>query len=257
MLSLKGKGALIVGAKRVGQVIAHRLADEGINIAIGYRSSSEEAEHLQSALSKKHVKACLVQGDLTSEGDVKRMVDETSSQLGDISFVVNLASGFPRTPLEGLDGESWDESLGDAKGSYLLALHASRAMAKNPGPTRGHIVLFSDAWVPDIPYWDYIPYLTAKAAIDFLARVFATELAPQGILVNAIAPGPTMRPPHISGDLWQSEVLARTPLNRESSPDDMAEVIVALLKSTSITGETIRVDAGVHLAGPGPKLTDD
>jgi len=255
-LELRGKGALIVGAKRIGQVIANRLADEGIDIAIGYRNSKKEAQRLHDDLSSKNVKVFLIQGDLTVEEEVRFMVKQAATQLGNLSFVINLASGFPRTPMENLDGTAWDASMSDAKGNYLLVVHASRIMKSNPTPIRGHIVLFSDAWVGETPYRNHVPYLTSKAATDFLVRVFAVELAPESILVNAIAPGPTMRPPDMSEDVWKTQILTRTPLNRESSTDDIAEIIVALLRSTSITGETIRVDAGVHLAGPEPKHTD-
>ncbi|MBM3943934.1 MAG: SDR family oxidoreductase [SAR202 cluster bacterium] len=253
MLDVKDKGVLLTGAKRVGRVIASRLARDGVRLVIGYRNSRQGAEALRSELAAQGTTAYLVQGDLSIEEDVKRMVSEASDVLGGLHFAINLASGFPRTPFETLDGQVWDTSMADAKGSYLFALHASRTMMRNPGPTRGHIVLFSDAWVNQTPYWDYLPYLTAKAAIDFLSRVFAVELAPYGILVNAVAPGPTMRPPGISDDIWRDEVLSRTPLKRESAPEDIAEVVAALLKTESITGETIRVDAGVHLAGSGPK----
>ena len=60
-----------------------------------------------------------------------------------------------------------------------------------------------------------------------------------------------MRPPEISIDVWKREVLSKTPLNRESSAQDIAEIILALLKSETITGETIRIDAGRHLLGSG------
>lgn len=245
-----------MGAKRIGQAVANRLADEGIDIAIGYRSSQKEAKNLHKKLSSKNVKSFLIQGDLTVEEEVRFMVERAAAQLGNLSFVINLASGFPRTPVESLDGAAWDASMGDAKGNYLLAIHASRVMKSNPTPIRGHIVLFSDAWVGETPYWNHVPYLTSKAATDFLVRVFAVELAPESILVNGIAPGPTMRPPNMSEDVWTKQILTRTPLNRESSADDIAEIIVALLRNTSITGETIRVDAGVHLTGPGPKHTN-
>jgi|TARA_B100000749_G_scaffold197833_1_gene153879 NAD(P)-dependent dehydrogenase (short-subunit alcohol dehydrogenase family) len=122
---------------------------------------------------------------------------------------------------------------------------------KNSGPPRGHIVMFSDWAAGETPYTDYLPYLTAKASVDFMTRGFAAELAQHGIQVNSIAPGPTMRPPEISEESWQRDVLARAPLKRESSPDDIADLIVTLLKSETITGETIRVDSGRHLAGPG------
>ena len=251
MLSLAGKGALVIGTKRVGQLVTRRLAKEAANLAIAYRSSRAEADRLYQAIAPEVERACLIQGDVTVEDDVRRMVEVAGERLGDLSFVVNLASEFPRTPFHSLDGDAWDRSLTTAKGSYLLTVNAAHQMMGNAGPTRGHIVLFSDWAASHTPYRDYLPYLTAKAAIDFMTRGFAVELASHGILVNAIAPGPTMRPGEISEEIWQQDVLDQTPLKRESSAEEIAELIVMLLKSETITGETIRVDSGRHLAGPG------
>lgn len=251
MLTLRGRGAILVGTKRVGGVIAHRLAREGVNLAIVYRSSRQEAERLHAEVGGMTERTALIGGDLGDEDDVKRIVRTAKDSLGDLSFVVNLAAGFPRNPFETLDGAAWDDSMSFAKGNYLLNVHAARVMMENEGPTRGHIVQFSDWAAWETPYRDYLPYLTAKAAIDFMTRSFAVELADAGILVNAIAPGPTMRPPEFSESSWQRDVLDKTPLKRESSPDDMAEIIVSLLSSESITGQVIRVDSGRHLAGPG------
>ena len=94
--------------------------------------------------------------------------------------------------------------MADAKASYLVTLHAARAMMANEGPTRGHIVLFSDWAALHAPYRGYLPYMTSKAAITYMTRAFAAELAPSGILVNAIAPGPTMRAAGPSPDLLEA-----------------------------------------------------
>lgn len=251
MLTLRGRGAIMVGTKRVGEIIAERLAREGVNLAIVYRSSRSEAERLADMVGESPARTAIVQGDLNNEDDVSRIVDTASNELGDVSFVVNLAAGFPRNPFETLDGDAWDKAMSFARGGFLLNVHAARRMMDNDGPTRGHIVQFSDWAAWETPYSDYLPYLTAKASIDFMTRAFAVELAGQGILVNAIAPGPTMRPPEMSEDSWQLDVVDKAPLKRESSPHEMAEVIVSLLSSETITGQVIRVDSGRHLAGPG------
>lgn len=248
MINLKGKNALIIGAKRVGQVVGIRLAKEGVNLAISYRSSKEEAEKLQSEAKKSSVKTTLVQGDVAVEADVKKMVQETVKNLGSLDFLVNLASGFEKTPLDSLNAQKWDTGNIDAKGSFLLSVYASRQMQKNTGKTKGQIILFSDwAAASGKSYQGYLPYLVSKAAIDYMTKVFAKELAPHGILVNAIAPGPTMRPPFLDEKYWQKEVLDKNPLKRESSPEEIAEMIVTLLKSETITGETILIDSGSHL----------
>ena len=253
MISLEGKGALIVGARRLGSVVAKRLAEEGVNLAISYRNSAKEAETLRSSVASMAKRTTLIQGDLAIEDDVKRMVDSANTDLGNLSFVVNLASDYPKMPFNTLDAADWDTGMADAKGSYLLTLHSARVMENNLGPTRGHVILFGDSAAGEAPYTNYLPYLTAKAAVHFMTRAFAVELAAKGILVNTIAPGPTMRPPDIKESVWEQGIIARTPLRREASVAEMAELVVTILKSETITGETIRVDAGRHLSGLGDR----
>ena len=248
MIILKNKNALIVGTKRIGQIVGMRLAEEGVNLAISYRSSKEEAEKLKEEAEKLNVKVVLVQGDVAIEADVKNMVGEATKQLDSLDFMIDLASGFEKTPLETLDGQKWEDAQKDSKGSFLLSVYASREMMKNHGQTKGHIILFSDwAATSGKSYTGYLPYLVGKAAIDYMTKVFAKELAPHGILVNAIAPGPTIKPPFLDEDYWQKEVLGKTPLKRESSKEEIGEMILTLLKSETVTGQTIMVDSGSHL----------
>jgi 3-oxoacyl-[acyl-carrier protein] reductase len=252
VLSLTGRGAILAGTRRIGATIAERLAMEGVRLALVYRRSLAEVIQLQARLAENGEPPLLIQADLSDEEDVRRAVDEAASKLGDLSFCVNLASDYPRTPLEKLDSAAWDHGMAAAKATYLLALHASRRMQQNAGPTRGHLIFFGDWASHETPYHDYLPYLTAKAAIDFMTRGFALELAPHGILVNAISPGPSEgRPPSVSDAEWR-EALAKAPLHRISDSEDMGELIVTLLRLETVTGENIRVDSGRHLAGAGP-----
>ena len=250
-MDLRGKGAIIIGARRVGVTVAKRLADEGVNLAITYRRSKTQALALRRQVAPHVKKAAVVQCDVADEESVKRMVDDAVRELGSVHFVINLASDFRMTPFHTLDAEAWESMMAQAKGSYFVGVHAGKHLIRNPGPTRGHIILFGDSSAGATPYHGYLPYLTAKAAIEFMTRAFALELAEHRVLVNAISPGPTMRPPDLSADIWKNQVLAGTPLKRQSDAKDIAEMVVALLKSETITGETIRVDSGVHLAGHG------
>ncbi|HLF71236.1 MAG TPA: SDR family oxidoreductase [Dehalococcoidia bacterium] len=251
MLELKGRGVIITGAKRVGQNVVRRLVAEGMYPAILYRGSKETAEQLRDEALEHVDRACAIQADLTVEAEVERAVAEAKRQLGDVSFCVSLASDYPRVKLDDLDEAAWERGISSAKATYLMAVHASKVMRQNQGPIRGHLVFFGDWAAEETPYEDFLPYLTGKAAIHFMTRAFGVELAPHGILVNAILPGPTAQPDRtVTSEEW-TKALAATPLHVPSSADDMAEMIATLLKLETITGEIIRVDAGRHLAGPG------
>jgi NAD(P)-dependent dehydrogenase (short-subunit alcohol dehydrogenase family) len=250
MIDLSGRGAIVVGTRRIGSTVVERLAHEGVRPAIVYRGSVEEAHALYEVAREEAGEACVIQADISVEADVIRAIDEAKLQLGDLSFCINLASDYPRAPLARLDGAAWDRGMQAARGAYLLTLHAGRAMMANQGPTRGHIIMFGDWAAGETPYQDYLPYLTAKAAVDCMTRAFAVEFAPYGILVNAICPGPTMAPPGLTAGEWQ-EALRLSPLRRESSEDDIAEMVVTLLRMETITGENIRIDSGRHVAGTG------
>ena len=247
MRSDRPKSALIVGAKRIGQIVAHRLAKDGINLAIAYRSSADEAQLL--AASVPSVDTAVIQADLSDEDQVRGAVSETVGVLGGIDYVVNLASDYPYAPFDALDGAAWDRAMATAKGSYLLGVHAARQMRRNPGPNRGHIIMFGDWAAEETPYNDYLPYLTSKAAIHFMTRCLAAEVASFGVRVNAVAPGPTMRPSEITPIDWSRDIVAKAPLQQESSVEDIAEIIATLLQTSSITGEIIRVDSGRHIRG--------
>ena len=243
MLTLAGRGAIVAGTRRIGAVVVERLAREGVKIAILYRSSRVEAE--------RQARACggvALQADLTDEASVVSAVASAKQALGDLSFCVNLAADYPRASFAKLDAAAWEAGLAGARGNFLLALHASRAMLANAGPTRGHLIFFGDWAAGETPYLDFLPYLTGKAATQFMTRGFALELARHGILVNALLPGPTEPPPDMTKAGW-AKALAQTPLHRESAEQDIAEMIVTLLRMETITGENIRIDSGRHIAG--------
>jgi 3-oxoacyl-[acyl-carrier protein] reductase len=233
----------VAGTRRIGAVVVERLAREGVKIAVLYRSSRVEAE--------RQAKACggvALQADLTDEASVEAAVAAAKLALGDLSFCVNLAADYPRASFDKLDAAAWEAGMAGARGNFLLALHASRAMQANAGPTRGHLIFFGDWAAGETPYLDFLPYLTGKAATQFMTRGFALELARHGILVNAVLPGPTEPPPTMTKTGW-AKALAQTPLHRESAEEDIAEMIVTLLRMETITGENIRIDSGRHIAG--------
>ena len=248
MLELAGRGAIVAGTRRIGAAIVRRLAREGVRVAIVYRSSQAEAEALlQEALTMTD-RGCVIQADLSDEGQVERVIETAKRELGDLSFSINLAYDYPRDRLETLSAASWDRGMLGAKANFLVAVHAARAIAQNEGETKGHLVFFGDWASDETPYDDYLPYLTGKAAVHFMTRAFARELADQGILVNCIAPGPMALGIGLSEAAWE-KAISFTPLKRQASDEDAAEMVAALLRMETITGEVIRVDSGRHVVG--------
>lgn len=247
-MDLRGRCAVLVGTRRIGRAIALRLAGLGMEVGVVYRSSRDEALALADEVRGLGRRAVAVQSLLSSDAEVAAALDSIEAACGPVSCLINLASDYERTPFATLDAAAWDRGLQAARVNYLLAIHAARRMKLQSGPTRGHILQFGDWAAGETPYKDYLPYLTAKAAIQFMTRALAVELSQDGILVNTIAPGPTVRPPDISEEEWAAKVVARTPLRRESSIDDIVELAVTLLRSETLTGEVIRVDSGRHIA---------
>jgi len=131
------------------------------------------------------------------------------------------------------------------RGAFLCARAAVPLMRAAGG---GRIVNFSD-WVAASGrprYKGYVAYYVAKAGVKALTEALALELAVDGILVNAIAPGPILAPPDTS-DAASQAVEQATPLGRWGGPDEIAKTVLALIESDFITGETVRVDGGRHV----------
>jgi NAD(P)-dependent dehydrogenase (short-subunit alcohol dehydrogenase family) len=245
-MTLDGKVALVTGGKRIGLAIAASLAGRGMDVALAYARSREEAEEAAARVRAAGRRAAVVQADLTSAEACQRLVADVVAALGRLDVLVNMASVYVRKPFDQLEAADWDAALDvDARAAFLCARAAVPHMRAAGG---GRIVNFSD-WVARSGrprYRGYLPYYVAKAAVMALTEGLALELAPDGILVNAIAPGPIVAPPGTSEEEKQ-EVAEATPLGRWGGEDEIAKAVGALLDSDFITGETIRVDGGRHL----------
>ena len=133
----------------------------------------------------------------------------------------------------------------DVTGTFLCSLAAVPHMRRAGG---GRIVNFSD-WVAASGrrrYPGFLPYYVAKSAVIGLTEALALELAPDSILVNAIAPGP-IRPPAEMGKDEIDKVSQTTPIGRWGGDREIVKAVVSLIESDFVTGETIRVDGGRHL----------
>jgi NAD(P)-dependent dehydrogenase (short-subunit alcohol dehydrogenase family) len=157
-----------------------------------------------------------------------------------------MASVYTHLALDEMTEADWDRALAvDLHGTFACSHAAVPHMRRAGG---GRIINFGD-WVARSGrprYRGYTAYYVAKAGVIALTEALALELAPDNILVNAIAPGPILAPPDISEE-ERREVEAATPLGRWGGALEIAKAITALIDSDFITGETIRVDGGRHV----------
>lgn len=245
-MQIAGGAALITGGKRIGAAIARALAAAGMDVALSYNRSRDEAESTAAEIVAMGRRAHVGRADVGNPGDCRALVEGAAAAFGRLDVLVNMASVYSVMPFEKTDEHVWDAVLNvDLRASFLCARAAVPFMRQGGG---GRIVNFSD-WVAASGrprYAGYLPYYVAKAGSIALTEALALELAPDRILVNAVAPGPIVPPPGTTDEELRS-VEAATPLGRWGGPDAIVHAVMFLVESDFVTGETIRVDGGRHV----------
>jgi pteridine reductase len=244
---VQGKVVLITGgAKRVGAAICRRLHGAGANLMLHYRASAGEARLLQAELNhQRKDSVALIQADLLDLGKVPSLIDQTVQSFGRLDALINNAASFYPTPIGEITPEDWENLIGaDLRAPLFIAQAAAPALKK----TLGAIVNITDIHA-ERPLKNYVLYSIAKAGLVGLTRSLARELAPE-VRVNAVAPGPILWPDDDAFDeLSRQRIISHTPLRREGTPEDIAKAVHFLLaEATYVTGETINVDGGRHVA---------
>ena len=244
---MQGKVVLVTGgAKRVGAAICRRLHAAGANLMLHYRASAGEARLLQAELNhQRKDSVALIQADLLDLGKLPSLIDQTVQIFGRLDALVNNAATFYQTPIGEISNDDWESLIGaDLRAPLFIAQAAAPALKK----TQGAIVNITDIHA-ERPLKNYVLYSVAKAGLVGMTRSLARELAPE-VRVNAVAPGPILWPDDETFDeLSRQRIISHTPLRREGTPEDIAKAVYFLLvEATYVTGETINVDGGRHIA---------
>ncbi len=245
-MQLAGRVSLITGGRRIGSVVALALARAGSDVGLVYYSSRAEAEETAHAVEAHGRRAVLVQGDLREPDACERVVEDLVEELGRIDVLVNMASIYRARPIDEISLGDWDTQMAvDLRAAWLCSRTAIPHMRRFRG---GRIINVSD-WVarsgrPRYP--GYLTYYVAKAGVIALTEALALEVAADQILVNAIAPGPIVAPDGTTAEEF-AMVERATPLGRWGGEGEIAKVVLGLIESDFMTGETIRVDGGRHL----------
>jgi glucose 1-dehydrogenase len=261
MKGLKGKNALITGASSgIGQAIAIRLAQEGCNIAINYRKSSEEAENTEEMALQKAcgdidncgVKSLLVQGDVSREEDILEMVNTVVDKFGRLDILVNNAGIQTENASHEVKTEDFDRVIAvNLRGSYLCSRETIKHFLSQKIP--GVIINISSVH-EIIPRPMYVSYSISKGGMENMTKTLALEYANRSIRVNAIAPGATITP---INEAWTNDpekkaiVESHIPMGRAGTSEEMAAAVAFLASDEAayITGQTLFIDGGLTLYG--------
>lgn len=238
--------ALITGAaKRVGARIARALHSSGYDLALHFRNSRTEMDALCAELNAaRGQSAHAVQADLTDVENLPRLVADCITRFGRLDALVNNASAFYATPVGSVTPAQWDELFAsNARAPFFLAQAAAPHLKKTQGSVVNIVDIYAERPLPGHPV-----YCMAKAALAMMTLALARELGPE-IRVNAVAPGAVLWPESGKAYADQVELVARTPLQRAGTPDDVATAVLFLLRDAKFTtGQILRVDGGRSLA---------
>lgn len=239
--------ALITGcAKRIGAATARHLHRAGYDVALHYRHSREAIEALAAELDHARPgSAHTLQADLTEFDRIPELVADTIGRFGRLDALVNNASAFHPTPIGLATPDDWDALMAsNARAPFFL----SQAAAPHLRATGGAIVNLTDIY-GERPLRQHTLYCMAKAALLMMTRSLAVELGPD-VRVNAVSPGAVLWPEDGSNAAAQEAMLARTPLGRTGTPDEVAEAVRWLLQDARYsTGQVLYLDGGRMLAG--------
>ena len=240
MKRLEGKVAIVTGGSRdIGRAISVKLAQEGAKVCVNYCNSEADAKETLSIIEANGGTAIAVKGDMTKAADVKNLFAKTAEAFGDtLHVLVNVVGGIVGRKKIVEQDEEWYDFLMDLNmKSVFLCTREAVPMMKDGGS----IVNFSSQAARDGGGPGASVYATAKAAVMCHTRAMAKELGPQGIRVNALAPGMINTSFHDRFTKPEArENLHRTaPLRREGEASEVADVVCFLAcdESSYITGD--------------------
>ncbi|OJY92790.1 MAG: pteridine reductase [Lysobacterales bacterium 63-13] len=237
---------LVTGAaRRVGAAIARTLHAAGYDLALHCRNSRAELDSLIGDLELQRGSSTLaLQAELANVEALPDLVTDTIDRFGRLDGLVNNASAFFPTALESVTAQQWDELFAsNARAPFFLAKAAAPHLRERAGAIVNLLDIYAQRPLPG-----YSVYCMAKAAQAAMTEALAHELGPQ-VRVNGVAPGAVMWPENGTSYANKDEIIARTPLKRAGTADDVARTVLWLLRDAGfVTGQIVRVDGGRSLA---------
>lgn len=241
------RAALVTGsARRIGRAIALALADAGYAVALHANRSRDEAEGLAADIRGKGGRALAVVADLADPVAVQGLVPATAA-LGPLTLLVNNAGEFEFDDIATLTRARFDRTLAVNLAAPLFLAQAFAAQA--PEGAGASIVNILDQRVLK-PTPRFFSYGLSKSALHGATVTLAQALAPK-VRVNAVAPGPTLPSPRQTDAEFAAQAAA-LPLRKGPGPGDIAAAVLYLAQANGVTGVTLPVDGGQHIAWRTP-----
>ena len=239
---------LVTGAaRRIGRAIALDLAEHGYDLAVHYRGSADDAGETVVRARALGADAEAFCADLADESDARRLVPKVLGRMKRLDAIVNNASTFEYDTVQSFSYAAMDRLWRANTGPAVVLAQALHAQLSSSGSSRatGCVVNLLDQKLWNLNP-DYFSYTLSKAALEAATVMLAQALAPQ-VRVCAIAPGITLPSGPMSDDEF-SAAHKLTPLGRSSTAEDIARAVRFMIESPAITGNTLIVDGGQHLA---------
>ncbi|MGW6900809.1 SDR family oxidoreductase [Streptomyces sp. NBC_01727] len=253
-----GQKALVTGANSgIGRATAVALGRAGADVVVNYVVGEDEAEKVVAEIKAFGVRAYAHQADVSDEDQVVGMVAHMVEEFGTIDIMVANAGLQRDAPSVEMTLAQWQKVIGvNLTGQFLCAREAAKEFVRRgvvPEVSRsaGKIICMSSVH-QIIPWAGHVNYASSKGGVGMMMETLAQELAPQGIRVNAVAPGAIRTP--INRSAWdtpeaESDLLRLIPYRRVGEPEDIANAVVAVASDLLdyVVGATLYVDGGMTL----------
>jgi len=246
--SLSGRLALVTGSSRgIGKAIALELAARGADIVVNYLRKRSAAEEVAAAIQARGRRAIAVKANVGEADQIDAMFNRVRAEFGRCDILIgNVASGVIR-PITQIEDKHWDWTLDINARSILRCARQAAPLMEAQG--WGRIIAITSFGSTRV-FSEYGVIGVSKAAIEALVRYLAVELAPKGIVVNAVSPGivetDALKYFPIDAKETLAAATARTPARRVTTPEDVARVVAFLCSDDAamIVGQTVVVDGG-------------
>ena len=240
MSDLKNRVALVTGGSRgIGEAIAIALAKAGAAVAVNYRERSQEAAAVVENIQRNGGRAAAIAADVSLAGAVRDMISDVESRLGPIDILVNNAGIAVTRGLDEITEEDFDRTVAvNLKSAFLCTQGVLAGMRRRRW---GRIVNISSIAARGAGSIS-VAYNASKAGLEGLTRGYASRLAPEGVTVNAVAPG--LIDTERGKPLIEAGVVARIPVGRSGTGEEIAQAVMLLVRDGFITGQTLAVNGG-------------